>query len=669
MKVVLTRKRFIAATALLTAAYLVVLITWAYVTPAFRSPDAPMHYNSIVRILNGGGWPTPGTALIDEEVLTVGKEGGLVAADAPGFKQSYFHTVPDGLIHGNGHLFPWIDPMPEEDRTVPVFGDGYTSGVDQMTQHPPVYYGIAAGYLKLLGADDWQWDGQLLALRILSALMVVWVVPATVYIARRTGLGRRLSLFAGLGLFAVPQLAHVGSSITNDSLYIFMGVLLLVQAARVLFGHPTKKDVILSGVLLGLGLWTKATFLVFGLVVGLSFVLTRAAMPAARRWGYGIGAGLLGVLIGGFWWIRNLIIHGTLQPSGMKIDQTTWGAEGPSVQDFLPIAWTDFVESFWGKFGWLEIPLPGWLIPTLTLCAGAMAVIGFISARGRRTALTVLFLFPVLIFAIILAQSWMNYVYTGQVAGMQGRYVYPGISGLAVLVAWSFVALRRQLEPRFAQVAEYLYAIVTPVISLYGIWWMLQTVYRDNDDPLKFSWVTWDSWSIATGATLKLWIGATIGVALILMLGGCYLARSCKHGDTPPAHNYPVDRDYESLERRDNPAKHKETGGALVQSHEPDQDSALAGTGSTATLVAETDSESVPTDSVIAEPSETEPEPEVVVNNAFSATDDAVSKADEPDTDEGVRLPEHRMPGGSVPPESSPSPVDDCDPASEKDTD
>lgn len=558
MKVVLTRKRFIGATAVLTAAYLILLITWAYVTPAFRSPDAPMHYNSIMRLVNGGGWPDPGTARIDEGVLTVGKEGGLVSAEATGFNQRYFSTVPDGLIQGTGDQFPWIHPLPEDDRAVPEFGDGYTSGIDQMTQHPPVYYGIAAGYLKVLGADHWQWDGQLLALRVLSALMVMWVVPATVYTARKTGLGRRLSLFAGLGIFAIPQLAHVGSSITNDSLYILVGALVLAQSARVLFGNPTKRDVVISGLLLGLGLWTKATFLVFGLVVGLSFVLARAAIPAGRKWLYGVSAGMLGVVVGGLWWVRNLIVYGSLQPSGMKIAQADWGTESPDLRDFLPIAWTDFVESFWGKYGWLEIPLPSWMIPTLTLCAVAMAILGFIAAKGRRTALSALLLFPVLVFAIILGQSWLNYVYTGQVAGMQGRYIFPAISALAVLVAWCFVSLRRQLEPRFAQIAECVYVISVPLIASYGVWWMLQTVYRDNDELLKFSWTTWDGWSIATGATLKLWVGATLGIFAIIMIVGCYLARACKHGDTPPAHVYPTHRDIESLERTGNQPGHVE---------------------------------------------------------------------------------------------------------------
>ncbi|MBM9433867.1 DUF2142 domain-containing protein [Flaviflexus equikiangi] len=517
------RQRLIGAGALLTVVYLAFLIAWAYATPAFRSPDAPMHYNSVMRVMEGGGWPEPGEADIDPAVLTVAIEGGLVAAGAPDLGWGHFYRLNGGLIVGTGQYLADTDPLPEAQRSIPQFTGEGSVGVDQMTQHPPLYYGIAAGFLTMLGADSWQWDGQLLALSILSALMVMWVVPCTIYTARRLGLNRRLSLLAGASILAVPQLAHIGSAVTNDSLYILMGSLLIAACAKVLTTTPTRRDVIMVGALLGLGLWTKGTFVGFGLVAGLSFLASRGALPWTRKLKYGVSAGLLGVLVGGYWWVRNLVLYGVLQPSGFPNEAADWAGVEPRFSDFLALAWTDLMESFWGKFGWLELPLPSALIIALTLIALIMSACGLAAAREYRIPLLVLVLFVPLTIAVLTIQGWLNYQHTGEVSGMQGRYPFPGIVALAVLVSWGHVWLRRVGGPRLAQASESLFAIGSPLVGLIGLWTMLRAAYS-SDSLLGFSWMTWDAWSIATGATLKLSVIVCVLGSAIIMVGGLRLA-------------------------------------------------------------------------------------------------------------------------------------------------
>ncbi|WP_182353706.1 DUF2142 domain-containing protein [Flaviflexus huanghaiensis] len=516
------RRLFVSASALLTAIYLIFLITWAYATPTFRTPDAPAHYNSVMRLVGGGGWPAPGEATLDPTVLTIAVEGGLVPPGAPDLSIAHFYRLEGGIIEGNGSTFASVDPLHEVERSVPQFGGGGSVGVDQMTQHPPLYYGLAAGYLTLLGADSWQWDGQLLALRILSALMVMWVVPSAIATARTLGLGRRVSLAAGAAVFAVPQLAHTGSAVTNDSLFILSGALLTMACAKVLTRTPAARDVLLVGALLGLGLWTKATFIPFGLVVGFSFLFSHGAMPRTRKAVYAGAAGIVGLLIGGYWWVRNLVLYGTIQPAGYPNEATDWAGEDPDPVDFLTTALENLVGSFWGRFGWLELPMPPALVAGLTVIAAIMAIAGLRAAKGRRPALIVLTLFVPVTILVLLIQAWMNYLHTGNVAGMQGRYLFPAVSALAVLVAFGIVWLLR-FGPWAARSGGALLSVVAPAVGFYGLWLMLGSSYP-GESLLGFSWVRWDSWSIATGSTLKIWFGLSVLGSAAVAIGGILVA-------------------------------------------------------------------------------------------------------------------------------------------------
>lgn len=62
-----------------------------------------------------------------------------------------------------------------------------TEIVDQMTQHPPLFYELQAVAYRAVDASDWPWDRQLLLMRVVSALMTLPLVPSAVYVARRAG--------------------------------------------------------------------------------------------------------------------------------------------------------------------------------------------------------------------------------------------------------------------------------------------------------------------------------------------------------------------------------------------------------------------------------------------------------------------------------------------------
>ncbi len=303
---------------------------------------------------------------------------------------------------------------------------GATEIVDQMTQHPPLFYVLQAVAYRAVGAADWQWDRQLLLLRVVSVLMTLPLVPCVVYAARRAGTSRRMALTAGVFVFAIPQLAYVTGSLNNDALAIGAGALCLAAASAAMFGSGGWRTVWAAGLALGLGLWSKGTFIPMGLTVGLAFLSNVNGLAWRQRWLRVVCAGGIGVVTGGFWWARNVLLYGVLQPAGY---QSAFLAPGSDVRYFFTTAFRNLTESFWGRFDWMDWLLTAPLVWVLTAGACVTVVVAVFGGPHRIQRLVLLSFF-VSVTAMLLAQAWTQYREGGIVPGTQGRYLFPGIVGL-----------------------------------------------------------------------------------------------------------------------------------------------------------------------------------------------------------------------------------------------
>ena len=88
------------------------------------------------------------------------------------------------------HEFVEAAPPSDESRLVldpadPALTVESATAIDQMTQHPPLYYAVVAAALRLVGLDDTRWDIQLLAMRMVSVLLTVLAVPFIASAVRR----------------------------------------------------------------------------------------------------------------------------------------------------------------------------------------------------------------------------------------------------------------------------------------------------------------------------------------------------------------------------------------------------------------------------------------------------------------------------------------------------
>lgn len=393
--------------AAITAAFVALVALWAVLTPLYDAPDEPQHLNSSIRLALGGGWPDAGDAEVASAIIAAKSEATIPALDR--------HTFAELYAENPG-----------------------TDGVDQMTQHPPLYYAYVAAVLNAVDFMHLRADIALLAAR-LAGLLFVLPLPFFVWDAvRRVTRSPRAALVGAAALLGVPQLAHILGAVSNDGATTVFSSAAVWLCIRVMTGDRSWWTSIGLGVALALALLTKGTSLPLVLFAGVVMLL----WPRERTWPQRIAhvsATMAVGLTGGWWWVRNLLVHGSLQPHGLPRESAPWPAgTGPDVIEFSEYLWARLTRSFWGNFGWLTHPLPSWITDVLSVvCLAVIVFFAFRRGAQRKLAFALGGLL-ILNLVALLYTIWPVYVRTTLPAGMQGRYFYVIIVALIVLsaIAW-----------------------------------------------------------------------------------------------------------------------------------------------------------------------------------------------------------------------------------------
>lgn len=101
--------------------------------------------------------------------------------------------------------------------------------------------------------------------------------------------------------------------------------------------------------------------------------------------------------------------------------------------------WPQYYDSFIGKLGWLDVPLPRWTLTVLTILFVLFALTRCRSEAGSPFTLvesTLLAAIPILTFLITALLQYLDWVTVGAGdlrAGLQGRYFYPVVPALLVI--------------------------------------------------------------------------------------------------------------------------------------------------------------------------------------------------------------------------------------------
>jgi dolichyl-phosphate-mannose-protein mannosyltransferase len=152
------------------------------------------------------------------------------------------------------------------------------------------------------------------------ALLGSTAAPLTWAIARDAGAGRLVAVGAGI-LIAIPGLMTIFvAQPDNFGLYQPLVAGALWMAARGLKGHP--RSFVLGGLLVGLATLSRNDGVLVGAVLGLTFLYDRwrawrsgGSRAPAIPWSAAMGCVALFFVVMAPWWIRQLVVFGSLSPS------------------------------------------------------------------------------------------------------------------------------------------------------------------------------------------------------------------------------------------------------------------------------------------------------------------------------------------------------------------
>ncbi len=151
-----------------------------------------------------------------------------------------------GYLNNDNHL----EVVEYVARTwLPAHADQFNQGY-----HPPLYYFLAAFFDLIGGAPAVHFFSLILSLATLAL--------TALFLRQLPWVSARLCNWAVAFAALHPQFVLFGLFISNDSLAIFLGVLLCYQCRRTQ-SAPSIANHSLLGIYLGLGLLTKAVFLAF----------------------------------------------------------------------------------------------------------------------------------------------------------------------------------------------------------------------------------------------------------------------------------------------------------------------------------------------------------------------------------------------------------------------
>ncbi len=398
-------------------------------------------------------------------------------------------TVVRGFLYGL--LNPYLGSPDERDHlqyVAHIATAGASGPIGREGHQPPLYYALVApAYWLGVGHSA---ETQALAVR-LASLPLLLAEVVLIWVAGRKLVPHRPMVAAiAAGFVALhPENTLIAVSINNDNAANLMGAVFTCLAVWLV--HDNRPSVLfLSTVAIGAGLLSKGQLL--PAVLLFSLVMAGGALMQAlhRRSMHLISFPLLAAGIAG---LILLLQRETTQRGFTQLLRSTRALtifdRGPEVlQAIQREAWKPFgyqLTSFWAAFmGESVQPGPAWyLLPSLVVVLG---LLGYLAALpGRRPGSPGLnrrdVVLRVVFVVMVLAQGavvYINYLHdyllpstTWKLQYMQGRYLFPALGPLALLVAegWGILARTRSLTPDLAILLSLSGLVLFDVVALSSL--------------------------------------------------------------------------------------------------------------------------------------------------------------------------------------------------------
>ncbi|MGN8049496.1 DUF2142 domain-containing protein [Curtobacterium sp. 22159] len=487
--------------AVVTVAFAFSLVLWALLTPAFGAPDEVNHFDAVVQLALGHGWPDPAKLhFLNASLALKAESASVAAADRPSI---------DALLAAHP-------------------GNG---SVNQMSQHPPTWYALAAEALRLIHFEERRWDVALMTMRLVNVALVA-ALPLVLWAAvRRVTRSPRAAIVGGVAAFLVPQVGFIGASASNDPPVVILGAVAVLLACRVLTGDRRWLTFGLLVLVVSLAAACKATALPLVPFAVLASVL---GTRGPGRWLRGAVALVVPVALTSWWWVRNVLVFHTLQPAGLPSSMKHRAfapGEGPDVGGFANTFWNRVINSFWGQYGPLAYPSSPIVINVLTITAlGVLIVWGFRRGPNRLVAWCLIAL-PLMTLASGVQNNWTTYLRTTGMGGIQGRYYLVAVGALAVVsaIAW----LRFVPEPGSRRKVGVALVLASIAMTLYGYTVAYRGFYEDSHLEVSVEGLRKLAAATPFGAT-PFAVAAILTVVAVLVAAGLAVRAVLRHPRVRP---------------------------------------------------------------------------------------------------------------------------------------
>ncbi|HEU0316217.1 MAG TPA: DUF2142 domain-containing protein [Solirubrobacteraceae bacterium] len=435
-------------------------ICWALITPAFQVPDEVDHFAYVSSIAEHGRSPdrSPGPHMRWSSAEALAIQGTRFLLDHQGQD-----TRP-----------PWsAADVSRYDRAVaaqhPRSDDG--GGYETASPHGPLYYlALAPAYLL---APDGSVLTQLTLARITSALIGALAALLTYLMCVELAPGRRwLGVLAALLVSFQPMYGFISGGVNNDVGVNAGAALLELLLIRLVLRGPTWRTALLTGVVLVLLPYVKGTayslFPVAALAV-LVAVVRHHRRAAAKPW---VLLAAAAAATQALWTRVSPVFHTTLYttpgggaPTAAPAVHQLSGYVSYLWQVFLPRlpfmtphfqttwpAYTIFVERGFAAFGFYAVYFPSWVYAVVLAAMLAVPVLAAVAAVRERAYVRRM-AWPALLLVAFPAAVVAGFEAAFYTPGSRpmlaefGRYAFPAIGPLAILVVGSLHAFGRRAVP------------------------------------------------------------------------------------------------------------------------------------------------------------------------------------------------------------------------------